>query len=43
MFVSPAALPLYRSAGFLEIGPFGHYVLDPLSVFMEKTLRPDGT
>ncbi|MGB6450604.1 MAG: GNAT family N-acetyltransferase [Steroidobacteraceae bacterium] len=38
-----AALSLYRSAGFLEIGPFGHYIPDPLSVFMEKTLRPDGT
>lgn len=34
----PEALGLYRSAGFVEIGPFGHYGPDPLSIFMEKTL-----
>ena len=34
----PEALGLYRSAGFVEIGPFGAYAPDPLSVFMEKTL-----
>jgi len=34
----PEALGLYRSAGFVEIGPFGTYAADPLSVFMEKTL-----
>lgn len=32
------ALRLYRSAGFVETGPFGHYGPDPLSVFMEKIL-----
>jgi putative acetyltransferase len=35
----PEALALYRSAGFVEIGPFGKYVPDPLSLFMEKPLR----
>ena len=34
----PEALGLYRSAGYVEIGPFGTYAADPLSVFMEKTL-----
>jgi putative acetyltransferase len=34
----PEALALYRSAGFVEIGPFGSYRPDPLSLFMEKTL-----
>ena len=34
----PEARGLYRSAGFVEIGPFGTYAADPLSVFMEKTL-----
>lgn len=32
------ALGLYRRAGFVEIGPFGAYRPDPLSVFMEKAL-----
>lgn len=32
------ALGLYRRAGFVEIGPFGSYRPDPLSVFMEKSL-----
>lgn len=34
----PEALALYRSVGFVEIGPFGAYGPDPLSVFMEKPL-----
>jgi putative acetyltransferase len=34
----PEALALYRSAGFVEIGPFGEYQPDPLSVFMEKPI-----
>ncbi len=34
----PAALGLYRAAGFIERGPFGAYGPDPLSVFMEKAL-----
>jgi putative acetyltransferase len=36
--LQPEALGLYRSAGFVEIGPFGDYGADPLSIFMEKTL-----
>jgi putative acetyltransferase len=36
--LQPEALGLYRSAGFVEIGPFGSYGPDPLSIFMEKTL-----
>ncbi len=35
----PEALGLYRSAGFVERGPFGDYLPDPLSVFMEKALQ----
>jgi putative acetyltransferase len=35
----PAALNFYRKLGYRERGPFGGYVADPLSVFMEKTLR----
>ena len=34
-----AALALYKGAGFKVRGPFADYVLDPLSVFMEKRLR----
>jgi putative acetyltransferase len=36
--LQPEALGLYRSAGFVEIGPFGAYGPDPVSIFMEKTL-----
>jgi putative acetyltransferase len=36
--LQPEALGLYRSAGFVEIGPFGGYGPDPLSIFMEKIL-----
>jgi putative acetyltransferase len=32
----PAALGLYRKLGYVERGPYGSYVLDPYSVFMEK-------
>lgn len=32
------AIKLYRTAGFVEIAPFGTYRPDPLSIFMEKTL-----
>jgi putative acetyltransferase len=35
----PEALALYRASGYGEIGPFGAYRPDPLSVFMEKRLR----
>ncbi len=34
------ALGLYRSAGYVEIGAFGSYQPDPLSVFMKKQLKP---
>lgn len=34
----PEALALYGRAGYVERGPFGDYVADPLSVFMEKEL-----
>jgi putative acetyltransferase len=32
------ALALYRSAGFMDTGPFASHLPDPLSVFMEKRL-----
>ena len=32
------ALGLYRSAGYVDCGPFGEYRPDPLSRFMEKQL-----
>jgi putative acetyltransferase len=32
------ALGLYRALGYEDRAPFGDYKLDPLSVFMEKTL-----
>ncbi|WP_075289213.1 GNAT family N-acetyltransferase [Pararhizobium arenae] len=34
----PEAIGLYRSAGYRDIGPFGSYQPDPLSLFMEKPL-----
>jgi putative acetyltransferase len=34
----PAALRLYEKAGYHYRDPFGDYGLDPLSVFMEKSL-----
>ena len=34
----PEAIGLYRSLGYREIGPFGTYTADPLSLFMEKPL-----
>jgi putative acetyltransferase len=34
----PEALALYRSAGYVDCGPFGEYQRDPLSLFMEKRL-----
>ena len=38
----PEALALYASAGFVEIGPFGKYGPDPLSIFMEKPITARG-
>lgn len=37
--MQPEALGLYRKLGYVERGPFGRYLSDPLSVFMEKQLR----
>jgi putative acetyltransferase len=34
----PEALGLYRRLGYVERAPFGAYVEDPLSLFMEKRL-----
>jgi putative acetyltransferase len=34
----PEALGLYRALGYAERGPFGDYIEDPNSVFMEKRL-----
>lgn len=34
----PEAINLYRTAGFVEISPFGLYQPDPNSIFMEKKL-----
>ena len=33
----PEADALYRSMGYREIPPFGDYLLDPLSQFLEKS------
>jgi len=38
--VSHAALALYETTGFVRRGPFADYADDPLSVFMERQLRP---
>ena len=35
----PEALRLYERCGYVRRGPFGDYVDDPLSVFMEKALQ----
>jgi putative acetyltransferase len=32
----PEAISLYKKNGYIEIGPFGNYKADPLSIFMEK-------
>jgi putative acetyltransferase len=34
----PEAIGLYKTAGYAEIGPFGSYQPDPLSLFMEKAI-----
>lgn len=34
----PEAIALYRRLGYVERGPYGAYVSDPLSLFMEKNL-----
>ena len=35
----PEALALYRSAGYTDIAPYGHYVDSDLSVHLSKSLR----
>ena len=35
----PEALALYARSGYARRGPFGNYSNDPLSVFMQKSLR----
>jgi len=35
----PEALAFYRREGFVPRRPFGHYVDDPQSVFMERSIR----
>ncbi len=39
-YLQHEALRLYERAGFVRRGPFGDYVEDPNSVFMEKTVEP---
>lgn len=34
----PEAIGLYEATGYRRIGPFGEYLPDPLSLFMEKAL-----
>ena len=34
----PEASGLYARCGFISIAPFGDYLLDPLSIFMERAL-----
>jgi len=34
----PVAIGLYHQAGYVDIPPFGDYLPDPVSVFMEKRL-----
>ncbi|MGB2516859.1 MAG: GNAT family N-acetyltransferase, partial [Pseudomonadales bacterium] len=34
-----AAIQLYKLLGYQTRGPFGQYVIDPLSIFMEKPLQ----
>ena len=36
----PEALGLYRKLGYVDREPFGAYKPDPLSVFMEKRVKP---
>jgi ribosomal protein S18 acetylase RimI-like enzyme len=32
------AIDLYKGLGYIEIAPFGDYIKDPLSLFMEKKI-----
>lgn len=36
--LQPEAIEMYRSGGYVTRSPFGQYAMNPLSVFMEKTL-----
>jgi putative acetyltransferase len=40
--LQPEALGLYARSGFERRGPFGQYVNDPLSVFMQKRIAEEG-
>ena len=35
----PEAIACYQRAGYQRCGPFGKYLEDPLSIFMQKTLE----
>ena len=37
----PEAISLYRNFGYVECPPFGSYMPDHLSLFLEKRLKPD--
>ena len=37
----PEAIGLYRGSGYVERPPFGTYLPDPLSLFMEKPVRQE--
>lgn len=37
----PEAIGLYRASGYVERPPFGTYLPDPLSLFMEKPVRQE--
>jgi putative acetyltransferase len=37
----PAAIGLYRAAGYQDCPPFGDYKADPLSLFMTKRFEPN--
>jgi putative acetyltransferase len=39
--LQPEAIGLYRRFGYRDRGPFGGYLPDPLSLFMEKELGAD--
>ncbi|MDW9551521.1 GNAT family N-acetyltransferase [Sinorhizobium meliloti] len=37
----PEAIGLYKASGYVECAPFGSYLPDPLSLFMEKPVRQE--
>ena len=38
--MQPEAVALYRSSGYTDITPFGHYAGRPLSIHLGKDLAP---